>query len=98
MHQTSGFRPGHLPWAVKDHDTYEAACRRCERCITLQSAAQHANVVAHLAWRKQNIPALGLNKHDRLEPWTGLQDIGDEFDQLQPTAARSVRLCFLAPL
>ena len=54
MHQTSGFRPGHLPWAVKDHDTYETACRRCERWITLQSAAQHANVVAHLVWRKQN--------------------------------------------
>ena len=72
--------------------------------ITLQSAAQHANVVAHLAWRKQNsgpcgralaadIPALGLKKHDRLEPWTGLQYIGDEFDQLQPTAARPVRVC-----
>ena len=39
---------------VKDHDSYETACRRCERWITLQSAAQHANVVAHLAWRKQN--------------------------------------------
>ena len=62
-------------------------------------------MVAHLVWRKQNsgprgraldadIPALGLKKHDRLEPWTGLQDIGDEFDQLQPTEARPVRVCF----
>ena len=41
-----------------------------------------------------NIPASGLKKHDRLEPWTGLQDIGDEFDQLQPTAARPVRVFF----
>ena len=36
----------------------------------------------------------GLKKHDKLEPWTGLQDIGDEFDQLQPTAAHRVRVCF----
>ena len=41
-----------------------------------------------------DILALGLKKRDRLEPWTGLQDIGDEFDQLQPTAARPVRVCF----
>ena len=93
------------PWAVKGHDTCETACRRCERWITLQSAAQHANVVAHLAWRKQHseprgraldadIPASGLKKHERLEPRTGLQDIGDEFDQLQQTAARPVRVCF----
>ena len=42
-----------------------------------------------------DIPALGLKKHDRLEPWTGLQDIGDEFDQLQPTGGTSlVRVCF----
>ena len=92
-----------IPWAVKDHDTYETACRRCGRWI--KSADQHANVVARLAWRKQNsgprgraldadFPALGLKKHDRLEPWMGLQDIGDEFDQLQPTAARPVRVCF----
>ena len=98
MHQTSGFRPGHLPWAVKDHGTYETACRRCERWITLQSADQHANVVAHLAWRKQNSGPRGrafdADIPDRLEPWTGLQDIGDEFDQLQPTAARPVRVCF----
>ena len=107
MHQTSGFRPGHLPWAAKDHDSYETACRRCEQWITLQSAAaaQNANVVAHFAWHKQNsgprgraldadIPASGLKKHDRHERWTGLQDIGDGFDQLQPTAARPVRVCF----
>ena len=100
MHQTSGFRPGHLSWAVNDHDSYETACRRRERWITLQGAAQHANVIEHLAWRKQNsgprgraldadIPASGMKKHDRLEPW-----IGEEFDQLQPTAARPVRVCF----
>ena len=104
MHQTSGFRLGHQPWAVKDHDTYETACRRCERWITLQSADQHANGLHILRGASRNsgprgraldadIPALSLKKHDRLEPWTGLQVIGDEC-QLQPTAARPVRVCF----
>ena len=108
-HSVSPLAPRAFTRASLAHDSYETTCRRCERWITLQSAAQHANVVAHLSWRKQkswprgrsldaDIPPLGVKKHDRLEPWTSLQDIGDEFDQLQPTAARPVRVCFGAAL
>ena len=106
MHQTNGFRPGHLPWAVKDHDRLTRQlvidANGGSRCRVQPNTQMWLHILRG-ASRIQgprrrdldaDIPALGLKKHDRLEPWTGLQDIGDEFDQLQPTAARPVRVCF----
>ena len=67
----------------------EEACRRCEIRVVL-TKGQHREVLANLSFSKQDggralqsdLPHLGLEKGDLLEPTPTLLDIGDAFDRL----------------
>lgn len=97
MRKFRGFSPlssVHDP--VSQHD-YDAACSTCEQKRVL-TRPDYIKVKNSLEYSKAKdgprgralmvpIPALGLEKHDRLEPDRVLQDVGAPFDQLatEPT-------------
>ena len=86
-----------LPWEATEDGAYEAACRRCEVHVTIPTTEQRDKIASLLFYDKRaqgsrgrslsgNIPALRLQRGDRLEPCPGLLDVG-EFESLDAPAS-----------
>lgn len=92
LHNVAGLAPNVFPFSLKDMDTWEAACARCEIRVRFQTMEQLAAVRNALHYDKRssgskgrcltaNFPALGLKAGDRVEPTPELRDVAD-FDSL----------------
>ena len=97
MYAWGDLREPELPWEATDDGAYEAACRRCEVHVTIPTTEQRDKVASLLFYDKRaqgsrgrslsgNIPALRLQRGDRLEPCPGLLDVG-EFESLDAPAS-----------
>lgn len=81
-------------WRELDHRDFDEACARCERWVTI-TQEQHGRIKPLLQYNTggagrsllQDIPELGLLRHDRLEPHSGLEDVA-AFDKLSAFPAR----------
>ena len=85
-----GFNPLRSPWEALQQTDIDAASSACEIWLDL-SRADYDKVKALLAYDKRSggpagralqadLPHLGLRKGDRLEPHSGVQNIGEGFD------------------
>jgi hypothetical protein len=78
------------PWHINVDEDYSRACSRCERWVTMESAAHHGEVLDALAYDKRDAGARGramrrpvgcLLAGDRLEPNARMLDVA-EFDTI----------------
>lgn len=87
MYSWEGVEHDSLPWGLVGEADYEAACRRCEVHVVVQTEAQRAQIVAALYYDKRQqgsngralnraLPEFRLEAHDRLEPGGSLRDVG----------------------
>ena len=86
IYETVGHSADELAWHENTDDEYSAACDRCEIRIELNLNTQRA-IGPHLCYDKGSrgvhgryicldLPDLGLQTNDRLEPSRELQDVG----------------------
>ena len=90
------------PWGAKDYAWYDAACKKCEKHVVLDEEA-YRSVRASLFYDKRkhgargralavDVPELGLQAGDRLEPSATVQDVGAGFDLSNPGRATFWRI------
>ena len=93
----AGISPLTAPWPLKAFADYAGACDQCEHPILVKCPSLFRFVRANLRYDKKaggsrgralmaDVPALGLRKGDRLEPWSGMHDVG-EIDIMDPQSA-----------
>jgi hypothetical protein len=79
--------PGEIPWCRNKPEDYDAACRRCERHVVVNTQQLRDRIAAELYFDKRtsgsrgralrvDIPELNLQAGDRLEPSVGCPDTG----------------------
>ena len=94
-----------MPWPVNSDGDWERACRDCEKHVVVPDAGVHRRLLASLWYDKrprgahgralrQDVPELGLQTGDRLEPTPACPDIGGGVDEAREFP---LRLLFWRP-